>query len=285
MAPAKTEAARQTAFRPRRWLGQNFLVDKNMAKAIVEEGLAGNPPRVLEIGPGHGALTYLLAQRVPRLVAVEKDPHLAAEVADALRKHPGAEAIAEDFLRFDLSRLADQGIWRLVANLPYSVTSPILFRLLEHTAMFDRWVLLVQEEVADRMLAQPGRRQFGPLAANLQLLTKVEKVRTVPATCFRPQPEVESCLVRVSMLGKPIAPVDDVASYRLFVRRLFQQRRKSVASRLRDMHPGLDEQKLKEMVHTVPDAQRRRPEHLAIAELASLSQLSARLSAGKEGGN
>lgn len=232
--------------RPRPKLGQNFLADRGAAQRIVDA--LGNiaQRRVLEIGPGRGALTDVLAQRAGHLIAVELDRVLAAQLRMKFSSRPNVEIIEADILRLDLTALLGPKVGplaglapapveaaRVVGNLPYYITSDILLRLFS----FHRWieciVIMVQKEVADRIAAPPGGSEYGLLSATAQLYTKVEKLFTLPPGAFAPPPKVHSSVLRLvvdprfAALQVPEQPFLD------FLRLSFGQKRKTLVNNLK----------------------------------------------------
>jgi len=224
--------------RAKRSLGQNFLVDPNFQRKIVEALEAGPEDEVLEVGPGRGALTRHLAGNVRRLVLVELDDALAAALQEAYGSREDVRVVHGDILRVDLgAHVRDAARLRVVGNIPYNITTPILFRLLERPRPREI-VLLVQEEVADRIVAAPGTAAYGALAVGIQSVATAERLFRVGRNAFRPVPRVDSALVRVRPLRPE--PLDECQETRLrrLVRAAFQWRRKQLGKILRD-HPDL----------------------------------------------
>lgn len=185
----------------RQRLGQHFLRDQRVAEAIVA-ALPAEPPRVVEIGPGLGALTGKLLSRFPRIVAVELDEDLARRLKPRLGDPEGLEVISGDALEVDFASLAAQGPWSVVGNLPYSVATAILRRLLDFGNVFPSIVVMVQREVAQRILAPPGDGKRGASSVEFQLLAQGELLFTVPPRCFAPPPKVWSAVVRFGPRGE-----------------------------------------------------------------------------------
>ena len=176
-------------------LGQNFLIDPSASLAIVEALGDISAATVLEIGPGKGAITKLLAARAHRLIAVELDPTLAEQLH---QQYPQVEILQQDILTTDLSTLAPDERLAVVGNLPYYITSQILLHLFEHHQAIDRAVIMVQREVADRIAAQPGTRDYGLLTATTQLYARVDNLFTLPPSAFAPPPDVHSTVLRLT---------------------------------------------------------------------------------------
>jgi 16S rRNA (adenine1518-N6/adenine1519-N6)-dimethyltransferase len=224
--------------RPKKSLGQNFLVDGNLQRKIVE-ALGPEPQdEILEIGPGRGALTRHLLGRCRSLFLVELDDELAASWSEEAEGVAGVRVLHRDILGVDLRELTEVvGELKVVGNIPYNITTPILFHLLERPRPKEI-LLMVQKEVADRILASPGTSAFGALSVGVRSVAFVEKVLKVPASAFRPAPAVDSVVIRISPLRPfPLSPEEE-ADLRALTRAVFQRRRKQFQSILRT-HPEL----------------------------------------------
>jgi 16S rRNA (adenine1518-N6/adenine1519-N6)-dimethyltransferase len=214
-------------------LGQNFLIDPSASLAIVEALADISAATVLEIGPGKGAITRLLSARAPRLIAVELDPMLAVQLRQQYASNENVEVLQQDILTTDVSTLASDEKLSVVGNLPYYITSQILLHLFDHHQAIDRAVIMVQREVADRIAAQPGTRDYGLLTATTQLYARVDNLFTLPPSAFAPPPDVHSTVLRLTFephferLG--VDPVEFVA----FLKQSFAQKRKTLANNLR----------------------------------------------------
>ena len=213
--------------------GQHFLSDKTILTGIVD-ALAPTPAdTVVEIGPGRGSLTDILAERSGRLVAVEIDRALSADLRGRYTDRPSVEIVEGDFLETDLRPVVGDD-YLLIGNVPYYITTPIVFKALE-VPMPRRSVFLVQREVAERMAASAGDEAYGALTVNIAVVASVENVMTVPADAFRPPPKVESGVVRLTPLARPIVPLESLPSFRTFVQAAFGQRRKQMQRVLRSV--------------------------------------------------
>jgi 16S rRNA (adenine1518-N6/adenine1519-N6)-dimethyltransferase len=224
--------------RAKRSLGQNFLVDPNLQRKIVEALAVGPNDEVLEIGPGKGALTGILAGSVRRLVLVELDDELAAGLSTAYAGRSDVHVVHGDILRVALADLVDDvGALRVIGNIPYNITTPILFRLLGRPRPREV-VLMVQEEVADRIVASAGSAAYGALAVGVQSVASAERLFRVGRGAFRPVPSVDSAVIRVRPIRPaPLTPAEE-NRLRVLVRAAFQWRRKQLGKILRD-HPDL----------------------------------------------
>jgi 16S rRNA (adenine1518-N6/adenine1519-N6)-dimethyltransferase len=249
---------------PRPSLGQNFLRDPNVARNIIDAIAPGSGDTIVEIGPGEGAITYGLAARAGRLIVVDVDDRVIARLRATLAG-TAVEIVHDDILHVDLSALAARtGMLRVVGNIPYNITTPILFHLLGHRAAIRDVVLLMQREVAARLAAVPSTKDYGILSVACQYSAHVEVLFAVPPDVFFPRPKVTSALVRLTMNSTPRAAVTDEQFFRSMVRAIFGKRRKTLRNSLRyfladPLPSGLD------------DVLQRRPEELTIEELAHLS--------------
>jgi 16S rRNA (adenine1518-N6/adenine1519-N6)-dimethyltransferase len=223
--------------RAKRALGQNFLVDPNVQRKIVAALDPGLLDEVLEIGPGVGALTRHLAGRVRRLVLVELDNALAARLREEFAGDRSVEVINEDVLDVPLERISeDPARLKVIGNIPYNITTPILFGLLERRPRPAAIVLMVQREVADRILEPAGSKTYGALAVGVQAVADVSRVMNVSRDAFRPIPDVMSSVVRIVPHDPPRLTTDDEAALRALTRAAFQQRRKQFQRILRDAY-------------------------------------------------
>ncbi|MDH3291773.1 MAG: 16S rRNA (adenine(1518)-N(6)/adenine(1519)-N(6))-dimethyltransferase RsmA [Gemmatimonadota bacterium] len=212
-----------------RRLGQHFLSDPSILDRIVE-ALAPTPhDTVIEIGPGRGTLTRRLAPRVGRVVAIERDPRLVEAMAEAAL--PSVEVVEGDALAVDWHRTV-QGPFKVLGNIPYYITSPLIDKALEppRPACI---VFLMQREVAERLAADPGGKAYGALTVGVQALARVERLFVVPAGAFRPPPAVDSAVVRLTPLATPLVADARRQAFREFTQALFSRRRKQLGGTLR----------------------------------------------------
>lgn len=224
--------------RAKRSLGQNFLVDANLQHKIVDALGAGEDDEVLEIGPGKGALTRHLVDRVGRLVLVELDDDLAAALTRRYGDRSDVEVVHADILEVDLARhLRAPEAAVVVGNIPYNITTPIVFRLLERPRP-EAIVLMVQSEVADRMAAEVGSKTYGSLSVGVRSVAEVERLFKVGRGAFRPVPGVDSAVIRITPFRPERLDAGEEEDLRTLVRAAFQWRRKQLRKILRD-HPDL----------------------------------------------
>jgi 16S rRNA (adenine1518-N6/adenine1519-N6)-dimethyltransferase len=242
--PGTKRANSRAVKKPR--LGQNFLADAGAAEKIVDALGDVSESVVVEIGPGKGALTQALARRAKRLIAVELDRMMSAELRFKYRLQPQVEIIEADVLKLDFRTVLNRTIGplndlrplkpspaRVVGNLPYYITSDILLRLFEFHEQFDVIVIMVQREVADRIAAAPGSRDYGLLSATAQLYAKVEKLFTLPPEAFVPPPKVHSTVLRLTIAPRfaelEIKPMEFIG----FLKTAFAMKRKTLLNNLK----------------------------------------------------
>ena len=215
-------------------LGQHFLTDRRILERIVDTLEPQPSDRVLEIGAGRGTLTRVLAEHVGQVVAIEKDTRLAARLRDEGRgTREEFQVVAGDALRLDWHELLAGALpFKVVGNIPYAITSPLIDKALT-PPLPERIVFLIQAEVAERLAAQPGSKTYGALTVGVQATCQVEKLFSVPASAFRPPPRVRSTLVRLRPLSRPLISVEEAPAFRTFVTACFGLRRKQLLNVLR----------------------------------------------------
>jgi 16S rRNA (adenine1518-N6/adenine1519-N6)-dimethyltransferase len=238
------ELLAQRNFAPRKSLGQNFLLDRNILEKIARAAELDPGDRVLEIGPGLGALTDWLLEAANRVVAVEYDRGLHSILEERLAGNEKLRLLREDFMEVDLAGLtggpAEDAVWKVVANLPYYITTPAIFKLVESEIPWRIMVFLVQKEVADRMVAPPGGKEYGSLSVMLNFYGRVEKVAAVPKTVFYPAPQVDSAIVRIRPEWTEETRVLYPFLHRV-VQAVFGQRRKTLLNALTGASLGAKE--------------------------------------------
>jgi 16S rRNA (adenine1518-N6/adenine1519-N6)-dimethyltransferase len=270
----------------RRALGQHFLVDPGVAARIVEAVGATARDVVCEIGPGPGTLTWALAARAGRLVALEIDPALQARLAQAARAWPDSARVeirvgdARSFAYEELPALrpAPDGRVLVAGNLPYSASKPILARLFVARTAIDAAVLMLQREVAERITAPPGGREYGALSIFWQRWAEITPLEVVPPDAFRPPPAVESAVIQVRFRAAPTVVVDDEALFAHVVRAAFGQRRKTLGNALRGGGLGAPDHLAAGLAAAAIDPGRR-AETLSIEEFGRLSDALGRRAA------
>ena len=262
--------------RAKKSLGQNFLIDENVLSRIVSCVAPTADDVILEVGPGRGALTKLLAASGAKFLAIEWDrdllPLLSAEFAAA----PNVEIGHGDILRVDLPQLlSSRGAgkrWKVAANLPYNISSQVLFRFLECSGLFERLVLMLQKEVGDRLVAPAGCKDYGALTVLLRLHFDIRREFLVKPGSFRPIPKVDSAVLSFTPLAKPRAEVGDEDFFRRLVKGAFNQRRKTLLNSLRSAGFGAEDDSLSEALSRSGIDGGRRGETLSLDEFAALSR-------------
>ena len=238
-------------------LGQHFLIREGILRRIAAAACGDSRPAVIEIGPGRGALTAHLLQLASRVIANEIDEDLAARLRARFAGEPRLEVVTANVLEADLSRWGQAVV---AGNLPYYITSPIVERTLRLGPLLERAVFLVQKEVAERLAALPGSRDYGYLSVLAQLCARVETLFGVPPAAFRPPPKVESAVVRLTPHGAPLSA--DPEGFLRFAARCFRQKRKTLRNNLLEAYG-------REAVGSQPEAAMR-AEQLSVAQLVDL---------------
>lgn len=259
-------------------LGQNFLIDTNILKKIVDFAGLNEEIGVIEIGPGIGALTEQLARNSKKVVAFEIDQRLLPILADTLSPYSNVKVIHQDVLKADVKAViaeefADAAKLMVVANLPYYVTTPIIMRLLEEHLPISGIVVMLQKEVADRISAKPGTKDYGSLSIAIQYYMEAETVMIVPKTVFVPQPNVDSAVIRLMKREQPAVQVKDEAFFFQVTKSSFAQRRKTIVNNLTSQLPD-GKQKKDEIIKALETSgidPTRRGETLSLQEFARLS--------------
>jgi 16S rRNA (adenine1518-N6/adenine1519-N6)-dimethyltransferase len=264
--------------RPKKALGQNFLTDRRVLEQIVAAVDVAPGDAVLEVGPGRGALTTLLAEHAGRLVAIELDRQLVPQLRAHFAAQEHVEIVEADILSVDIPHLLTQrgaGRWKVAANLPYNISTPVLFRLLDCREFFSRLVLMFQREVGERLMAFPGGKEYGALSVLFRLHFDVNRVMNVRPGAFYPVPKVDSVVLRFTPLTAPRVEVGDEAFFRRVVKAAFSQRRKTLWNCLRAA--GLiegDDRLLMALQRGGIDGSRR-GETLSLDEFAALTRALA----------
>lgn len=228
--------ARRSDIRPTKALGQHFLADPNLARAIAADAGVGPGDHVLEIGAGLGSLTVALAETGCEVLALELDRALLPALREVVGARSNVRIVHADATSTDWPSFLDGEPWSVVANLPYNVSVPLVLRFLEHVPVVERLVVMVQREVAARFVARPAVEGYGPVSVRVALLASTEIVRRVPREVFWPRPNVDSVVIRVTRRSSPL-DVDREAFVRV-VEEAFAERRKTVSNALRRL--GLD---------------------------------------------
>lgn len=268
-AGAVRDLAARHGVRPTKSLGQHFLIDPNLARAIVADAGVGPGDHVVEVGAGLGSLTVVLAATGASVLAIEFDRALVPGLDEVTRSLPAVRVLRADAMGLDWApALAGADRWVLCANLPYNVAVPIVLDTLAGVPTIDRWVVMVQREVAQRLAAAPGTEPYGAVSVRVAFRATATLVRRVPATVFWPRPNVDSAIVRLDRLPAPPVDVDEGALWRV-VDAAFAERRKTMRNALRRLGLGTDEADA--VLAAAGVASSARPEELDLDAFAAIA--------------
>ena len=279
--PKKTiEIIQKYNFNFQKKFGQNFLIDSHVLNKIIAGAQVTKEDMVLEIGPGIGTMTQYLAEAARQVVAVEIDRNLIPVLKETLGDYDNVTVINEDILKLDLAGLADAYNGgkpiKVVANLPYYITTPIIMGLFESHVPVDNVTVMVQKEVAKRMEARPGSKDYGALSVAVQYYAQPYIVANVPCNCFMPRPNVDSAVIRLTCHEKP--PVDTPDEHLMFriVRAAFNQRRKTLVNAINNSPElSMDKGQVQEALAAMGLSATVRGEALSLDQFAKLSELLA----------
>ena len=258
--------------------GQNFLIDGGVLEGIVEAAGVTDKDCVLEIGPGIGTLTQYLAEAAGRVVAVEIDKTLLPVLADTLSEYDNVTVINEDVLKVDIDRIIEEynegRPIKVVANLPYYITTPIIMKLFESGALIESITVMVQKEVADRMAAGPGNKDYGSLSLAVGFYAEANTVIDVPPSSFIPQPNVGSAVVKLTKYPEQKVKVKDSRYLFEIIRTSFNQRRKTLSNSLsNNASLGVSRDKVSAALVKMGIDERARGETLTLEQFAELSDI------------
>lgn len=261
--------------------GQNFLIDTHVLEKIIEASGITKDDFVLEIGPGIGTMTQYLCENAREVVAVEIDKNLIPILGDTLSEYDNVTVINEDILRLDINKLAEERNGgrpiKVVANLPYYITTPIIMGLFESHVPIDSITIMVQKEVADRMQVGPGTKDYGALSLAVQYYAKPEIIANVPPNCFMPRPNVGSAVIRLTRHAEVPVQVDDEKLMFKIIRASFNQRRKTLANGLNnspEIH--LAKEVIQESIEELGVPVTIRGEALTLEQFADFSNIIAK---------
>lgn len=270
------EVLQKYRFNFQKKFGQNFLIDTHVLDKIIDSSGVTEDDFVLEIGPGIGTMTQYLCERAREVVAVEIDKNLIPILSDTLKNYSNVTVINEDILKLDICKLAEEKNQgkpiKVVANLPYYITTPIIMGLFESHVPIDSITIMVQKEVAERMQEKPGSKEYGALSLAVQYYAKPEIVANVPPNCFMPRPNVGSAVIRLTRHEKPPVEVEDEKLMFRIIRASFNQRRKTLANGLNnspEIH--LPKEVIQESIVSLGVPENIRGEALSLEQFAELS--------------
>jgi 16S rRNA (adenine1518-N6/adenine1519-N6)-dimethyltransferase len=255
---------------PSKALGQNFLIDPNVARAIVRDAGVGSGERVIEIGAGFGSLTLALAAAGAEVIAVEFDHGVVPALREVAEGAPGVRVVQADAMRLDWSGVLGAGgePWTLCANLPYNIAAPLVLDVLQGVVRVRRMVVMVQREVGERLVARPGDEAYGAVSVRVAYRASASLVRRVGRDVFWPRPNVDSVVVRLDRLAEPPVTVDEALLWRV-VEGAFAQRRKTMRNAIRRL--GLDADDADDVLVAAGVDARSRPEELSLEEFGRVA--------------
>ena len=271
---ATSEIIQKYQFDFRKKYGQNFLVDKNILDKIVAAADISRDDCVLEIGPGIGTMTQRLAEEAGEVVAVEIDGNLIPILEETLSGYDNVTVIHDDILKVDIEDIAKRHGGRpmkVVANLPYYITTPIIMALFEKRLPLKSITVMVQQEVADRMGVGPGTKEYGALSLAVQYYARPEIITKVPAACFMPKPNVDSAVVRLTRYDAPPVEVEDERWLFTLIRASFNQRRKTLANGIANAGIGIGRGQVEDALAVMGLPPTTRGETLTLKQFADLS--------------
>lgn len=258
--------------------GQNFLTDTNILNKIVDAANLNDEVGVIEIGPGIGALTEFIARRAKKVVAYEIDPRLIPILAETLAPYDNVKVIHQDILKADVASMIEEEFKdvkhiAVVANLPYYITTPILMGLIEKKLPIDWYVTMMQKEVAERLSAKPGTKDYNALSIAVQYYTEAKIALNVPKTVFIPAPNVDSSVVRLIKREQPAVKVENEDFFLEIVHAAFKQRRKTIQNNLNQHFTDLTKEQVTALLEEAEILPSRRGETLSIEEFGHLSNV------------
>lgn len=256
--------------KPKKSLGQNFLIDRNIQNKIIENIDLDPADTILEIGPGEGAITGLLCRNAAKVFAVEIDRSLCALLTSKFAAVQNLSVINADFLKFDLRSLPPGNKLKVIGNIPYYITSPIVEHLLFYRERITDIYLTVQKEFANRMAADPGSKVYGSFSCFVQYYTQPEILFLIKKNSFHPPPKVDSCFMRMKLREEPAVKVKNEAMLFKIIRTAFGQRRKTMKNGLEELIPN---RQLEQFFRQYDIDPRIRAEDLALQDFANLANL------------
>jgi 16S rRNA (adenine1518-N6/adenine1519-N6)-dimethyltransferase len=272
MVSIKKELA-EYGLTPRKRWGQHFLIERNILNKVIQTAELEKGDVVLEVGPGLGEMTLALARQVKKVIAVEIDPKLVEILKKKTMDLPNVEVIKGDILEISFNQLLHQEDQRLkvVANLPYQISTPLLFRFIESRDVFSDFTLMLQKEVAERMVASPGGKDYGPLSVFTQSVSNLSICFFIKPSAFFPRPKVESAVIRVVWKERPVIGLEEEEWFKLVVRGCMGYRRKRLMNALKhsDIPLPSDIEQRMEQIGIDP---RRRPGTITIQEFVRLAE-------------
>lgn len=260
-------------------LGQNFLIDENVIDTIANASEISSDNLVIEIGPGLGTLTDKLLQKAGKVIAIELDERMIAILKDRFFMYDNFEVINEDVLKVDLNKLIKENkeqfglkSAKIVANLPYYITTPIIMKLLEERLDIESITVMIQKEVADRLTAIPGEKNSGAITYTVYYYATSEEVLTVPNNSFIPEPEVESEVIKLNLRKEPVIKVTDEKKFFSLIKAAFMQRRKTLLNAIGNSGLNTTKEQMEQILKELDIDTRIRGEALTIEQFAKISE-------------
>lgn len=272
------EILKQNGLYAKKGFGQNFLIDDNILESIVNAGQVGEDDIVIEIGPGLGNLTEYLLEKAKSVIAFEIDPDMINILNSRFENNEKLTIVNEDIMKADLSKYIESKKVKVIANLPYYITTPILFKLLECKENISTIVIMVQKEVADRLLAKPHSKDYGVLTVNTNYICDVSRVTNVPNTSFIPAPNVTSSVVCLEINIEKTSSIEDEKIFNKLVKAAFSARRKKLLNSLANANVfDISKEEYETMLQDLELSENARAEELSIEQYIEFANKIAKL--------
>lgn len=260
-------------------LGQNFLIDDNVIEKIVDSSGITNEDLIIEIGPGLGTLTKELLEKASKVICIELDDRMISILKDRFFMYNNFEIINEDVLKVDLNKLINENKKngkiknaKIVANLPYYITTPIIMKLLEEELDIESITVMIQKEVADRLTEIPGGKNGGAITYTVYYYAEAKEILTVPNNSFVPEPEVESEVIRLTLRNKPVIEVVDEHKFFALIKASFMQRRKTLLNAISNSGLNIGKERMEQILQDLNIDTRIRGEALTIEQFAEIAR-------------
>lgn len=260
-------------------LGQNFLIDDNVIEKIVDSSGITNEDLIIEIGPGLGTLTKELLEKASKVICIELDDRMISILKDRFFMYNNFEIINEDVLKVDLNKLINENKKngkiknaKIVANLPYYITTPIIMKLLEEELDIESITVMIQKEVADRLTEIPGGKNGGAITYTVYYYAEAKELLTVPNNSFVPEPEVESEVIRLTLRNKPVIEVVDEHKFFALIKASFMQRRKTLLNAISNSGLNIGKERMEQILQDLNIDTRIRGEALTIEQFAEIAR-------------
>ncbi len=260
-------------------LGQNFLIDENVLDTIVNSSEINSDDLIIEIGPGLGTLTAKLLEKAGKVICVELDDRMISVLKDRFFMYQNLEIINEDILKIDLNKIIKENKEnnnfkevKIVANLPYYITTPIIMKLLEEKLDIESITVMIQKEVADRLTAIPGEKNSGAITYTVYYFSQAEEILTVPNTSFIPEPEVASEVIKLTIRKEPIIKIKDEEKFFKIIKYAFMQRRKTLVNALSNSNLFESKEQIENLLEELGIDKKIRGEALTIEQFANIAR-------------